>query len=388
MNALKQIIAVTAMNLNAMRSRAVASAIIVLSNAVLIGVVISVYSISTGLFRAIDDYVSDDQIVIYDSKVQGEGASIMPREMALKLVDLPGVKKGVDGKPLASLEIMNCTQLKRRADAFIGFACMRGVSQSLQTIRASLKLKEGRLFTPGLREVVVGRQVQRQFANMDVGGKMILPDGPWAVVGVVEGGGVGDGLIYADSETMNAAFRRNSFSSAHLVTENADALETVKKAIAEDPTIHVTVERWRDYQTRSSGNMATFYNAIAIVLGAVIGLGVLFAAINMMYAAVNARTREIATLRAIGFNAGPVVTSVFIEALSLTVLGAVIGAIVARLAFHGDDFASGNVTFNLLVSPGLMLKGIAIAAFIGALGALFPAIRAARLPVATALQIR
>ena len=376
------------MNFRAMRSRAVASSIIVLSNAVLIGIVISIYSISVGLFHAIDDYASDDQLVIYADQAIREGNSNLSRDVALRLVDLPGIKKDSDGKPLASLEITSCTSFPRRSDNVAGFACFRGITTDLLKIRPNMKFKEGRTFMPGLREVVIGRQVQRQFVGMDVGGKVIMPDGPWTIVGVVEGGGIGEGLIYADSETMNAAFRRNSFNSVHVVTENAGSLDTIKTAITSDPTLHVKTERWRDYQRLASGDPINFFNAIAIALGTVIGLGVLFAALNMMYAAVAARTREIATLRAIGFSPGPVVTSVFVEALVLALLGAVIGVSVARIGFQGHDFVAGNITFRQDVSLMLALAGIGIALFIGVLGALFPAIRAARLPVATALQIR
>ncbi len=388
MNTFSQIFAVTAMNLRAMKSRAVASGIIVLGVAVLVAIVLSIQSIGTGYLQSFADYTSSDHVIIYNSQAMSEQQSNISREAALKIADLPGIKKDLQGKPLASMEVSNCMAFTRRADSLDGFTCIRGVSGDLAKLRPKLKLVEGRFFTSGLREMVIGRQAQRRFMGMDLGGKVIFPDGPWTIVGIVEGGGFGEGQLFGDSETLIAAYRRNTFSSVLAVLGGANALQTVKAALAADPTLNVAAEDQLAFLERTQGQPVMFYKIITAVLGSIIGLGVLFAALNMMYAAVNSRTREIATLRAIGFSPGPVVASVFAEAVLLTLLGAMLGIGAARFAFHGNVFTVGNAIIRLSVSPTLMLVGLGIALFIGLMGALFPAIRAATLPVTTALQIR
>jgi len=242
-----------------------------------------------------------------------------------------------------------------------------------------------------LREVIVGRSAQGQFAGLDLGGHIAFRDSDWTVVGVFDTEDSHGSEILGDVDTVLAAYRRNLFQSVTVMLQSAGDFDAFKAALTSDPRLAVEVLSEPDYYARLSKQLGTLLKFVGYVVGGIMAVGALFGALNTMYSAVSARTVEIATLRAIGFGAAPILISVFVEALVLSLMGAVLGAFLAWLFFSGNaiNSLSGNFTqvvFHLEVSWALVGLGIGWAMVLGLVGGLFPALRAARRPVVEALR--
>jgi putative ABC transport system permease protein len=248
------------------------------------------------------------------------------------------------------------------------------------------------MFEPAVRELIVGRSAQGQFAGLSLGSKIAFRDSDWTVVGVFDSNGDNhESELIADSETVLSAFRRNLFQSTTVLLESPESFNTFKDALTTNPTLSVDVKTEPEYYAAQSKQLSGLLNFLAYGIGGIMAIGAIFGALNSMYSAVSARGLEIATLRAIGFRSLPVVISVLVEALLLALIGGSVGAFLAWGFFNGNAVSTlgGNFTqvvFKLTVSTGLLVTGIVWACLIGVIGGLFPAIRAARLPVAAALR--
>jgi putative ABC transport system permease protein len=268
---------------------------------------------------------------------------------------------------------------------------LRGVEPTAFALRPQLKIVAGRNFTPGLREIIVGRGVLAQFQGVNLGQVVRMRGSEWTVVGEFAAGDSHDSEMWTDINVARSTFGRLGASSVLAALDGADGLERLKAAIAAEPRLSLDVLREDDY---FSGQTRQFRKTIGVLAGIVtviMGLGAVFAALNSMYAAVAARGKEIATLRALGFGGFPVVVSVMIEALLLALAGALLGALLAYLLFNnlsvatlGQNFT--QVVFSFKVTPELVTRGLVIALLIGMLGGFLPALRAARLPVTTSLR--
>ena len=264
--------------------------------------------------------------------------------------------------------------------------------QAQALLRPELKIIEGRAFAPAVRELIVGKSAAKQFRGLTLGSKLSFRESDWTVVGIYDtAGDAHESELMADSETVMSAFRRLGFQSITVLLDSAASFDTFKDSLTTNPTLTVDVKREPEYYAEQSKQLTKLLNFLAYFVGGIMAVGAMFGALNTMYSAVSARSLEIATLRAIGFGALPVVVSVFVEALLLSLLGGVIGAALAWIFFNGNTVNTlganfSQVVFRLTVSPALLVAGIVLACVIGIAGGLFPAIRAARLPVATALR--
>ena len=282
--------------------------------------------------------------------------------------------------------------LPKKGETTAANVALRGVGPQEFVLRPETKIIAGRTFQPALRELIVGRAAHDQFQGLDIGSHVDIRGTEWTVVGVFENGGdTHESELVADVETVQAAYRRDGFQSATLLIETPDSFNTLKDALTTNPTLSVDVLREPEYYAQQSKQLGKLLFFVSYVVGGIMAVGALFGALNTMYAAVSARGLEIATLRAIGFGATPVVISVLVEALALAAAGGFIGAGLAWVMFDGNVVSTlgGNFTqvvFALTVTPGLLLTGIIWACMVGILGGLFPAVRVARLPVAVALQ--
>jgi putative ABC transport system permease protein len=287
---------------------------------------------------------------------------------------------------------MVIAELVRRDDVKNGAnITVRGVEPAAFALRPQLKIVAGRPFTPGLRELIVGRGVVRQFQGADIGDTVRMRGSQWQVVGIFESGDAHDSEMWTDINVARSTFGRIGSSSVLAALEAPDGLARLKAAVAAEPRLTLDVLREQDYFTGQTRQFRKTIGFLAGVVTIIMALGAMFAALNSTYAAVAARGKEIATLRAIGFGGVPVVVSVMIEALLLSLAGAVLGALIAYLLFNnlsvstlGQSFT--QVVFNFKVTPQLVLRGLVIAVLIGMLGGLLPALRAARLPVTTMLR--
>ena len=267
-----------------------------------------------------------------------------------------------------------------------GFTTMRGFGPKGAALRPEFHIVAGRMFQTGKRELIVGVGAQFMFQHMQIGDKVILPNGQWPIVGVYTTGDILDGQLIGDTETMLTALNRSAYNSILVRLTSPDALDTFRKALTTNPALQVTVTRHSDWYKKVSDQATGLLAVLAYVVGGVMAIGALFGCLNTMYAAVSVRAREIATLRALGYDAFPVAVSVILESIMLAVAGALAGAAVAWLLNDGATGTWGVNVFRLTVSPGLVGLGVTWAVAVALLGGLFPSIRAARRPVVEALR--
>ena len=268
---------------------------------------------------------------------------------------------------------------------------MRGVGPNTWELRPQIKIVEGRKFNAGMRELVVGVGARRQYVNLDVGDQVDLANQPWTIVGIFTSGDSHDSELWADVETVSSSYRRTAFQSVTVKLAGKDGFEQLKAAMAADPRLKLDVDTTRHYYSKQSEQLTNFIKILGIVIGVIMGVGAVFGALNTMYAAVAGRAREIATMRAIGFRGLPVVVAVMLETMLLALLGGVLGGAIAWLIFNGYSVSTlgsnfSQVMFQFRVSPELLWNGLKWALGIGLVGGLFPALRAARLPVTEALR--
>jgi putative ABC transport system permease protein len=383
----RQIVALTAMGLRAIPDRLGASLVIVIGMALVVAVTTSILSMSVGFMRSVHNTGRVDRVIVLSRDSQYEFASAISRDNVLTLADAPGIKLGRDGKPIVSAEYLTAVLVTKKGDGLDAYVALRGVGPRSFELRPEIKLASGRMFRPATHELIVGKSAQAQFEGLEVGGQVPLPEGDWTITGTFESNGdEHESELLADSETLLSAMRANTFHSVTVMLEKPESLEQFKAAVTTNPTLAVDATRETQFVADQSKELNTFLTLIAYVVGGIMGLGATFGALNTMYSAVSARATEIATLRAIGFSGAAVVASVLAEALVLAVLGAAIGAAAAWIVFNGNLHTIGGLVFRLAVTPELAAFGIGFAFTLGFIGGLFPAIRAASLPVADALR--
>lgn len=391
MSTATQVREIVLMNLRSIPQRLGASLVIVIGIAGVVGVLVAMLSMSAGLSRTLTATGADDRVVVIRGGANAELSSFLERGAATLIKQDPAVARGADGLPQASGELIVINEVPRRGQRTGANVSMRGVEPAGLGIRPELRIVEGRLFRPGLREVIVGAGAARQFEGLEVGGQLRLRGSSWLIVGVFETGDAHDSELWTDAETTQGAFGRSGVSSVVLRLSSVDAFEPLKQRLTNDPQLNVDVFRERDYYSAQSAGLTRQIGFLTTIIAIIMGFGALFGALNTMYSAVSARTAEIGTLRALGFGRLPVIASVMAEALILSLAGGLVGAGIAYALFNGysvSTLGSGftQVAFNFAVTPGLVLQGLSWAIGIGFLGGLAPAVRAARLPVTTALR--
>jgi putative ABC transport system permease protein len=314
-------------------------------------------------------------------------------EEARLITEAPGIERGPDGVH-ASPELFVIIGHPLQRSGTDANVPLRGLTPIALRVRPDLHLAEGRMFTPGTSEIVVGRAASRQFSNLAVGSTVKSGKMTWQVVGIFEArGSVAESELWCDARVLQSVYQRgNSYQSVYLRLETVDSFQRLKDALTTDPRLSVTVVREPDYYAQQSQVLQSVIWGIGLTIAVLMGLGAIFGAVNTMYSAVATRTREIATLRALGFGSTPVVVSVLIEAVLLSLVGGVLGGLIAWAGFDGYQTATMNlqsfsqVAFAFAVTPRLLIWGLMASTAMGLLGGLLPAYRAARVPVVSALR--
>ena len=382
---LRQIWIVSVLNFKSLTSRFWQSMVIVVGLAATVGVMLSMLSVAAGMRQAYLNAGDPNRAIVVSKGIEQEGQSAITRAMAPMIAAAPGIAKDPAGKPLADRNLNMGVPVLRK-DGSKGFTTMRGLTEVGQGVRPELKIVQGRMFQSGKREMIVGVGAQMMFQRMQIGDKVILPDGEWPIVGVFATGDLLEGQLVGDTETLITSLHKTNYNTVLVRLTSPDALNRLKSALTTNPTLSVDVIRHSDWYARIASQSTFALALLGYTVGTVMAIGALFGCLNTMYSAVSTRGREIATLRALGYGAFPVAMSVILEAVLLSVTGALIGAGIAWALYDGKQDLFGNSVFHLSVSPAQIQLGVIWAAVVALLGGLFPSIRAARRPVVEALR--
>ena len=392
-NWLSQVVAVTKFGLLGLPQRRGSVGAAVFGIAGVVAVLVGVLSIATGFQRTMAASGSADAAIVLRSGADSEMVSGLGRENTRLIADAPGVARTAAG-PQASAELFVIINLPKRSSGTDANVPLRGIGRAAFLVRDQVKIVAGRPFEWGKNEVIVGVGAAREFVGLQVGSTIHVGRYEWPVVGVFSaGGGTAESEIWTDATVLQAAYNRgDSFQSVYARLNSPAAFTAFKDALTTDPRLDVKVLRQVDFYAEQSTAVTKLITTLGYIITCLMAIGAVFGALNTMYSSVAARTREIATLRALGFGRGAVVVSVMLEALALALLGGAAGAGVAYFVFNGFETATMNwqsfsqVTFAFRVTPELLVQGVVLATLIGLLGGLMPAVRAARRPIAAALR--
>jgi putative ABC transport system permease protein len=388
----KQLAAVILMSLQTLPQRIGASSVIVIGIAGVVAVLVSVLAMGAGFRHTLADGGRSDRVIILRGGSDAELNSNLTRTDVATISNAPGLAKDASGKVLLSSELVTVVNVPKIDTGTDANVTLRGVGLKLTEVRPELKIAAGRMFRPAVRELIAGVGATKQFRGLAAGSILRLRNAEWTVTGVfTSNGDVHESELLADVDTVGSSVERNGYSSAVALLESAEDFARFKDALTTDPQLKVDVQREPDYYAAQSKELTRIITVVGKTVAIIMAIGAMFGALNSMYSAVAARGLEIATLRAIGFGALPVLLSVMIEALLLSLIGGLIGASLAWLFFNGHSVSTlggafAQVVFQLTVTRALIVTGIVWACIIGLLGGFFPALRAARLPVAQALR--
>jgi len=392
-NGLTQIITITVSHLRSITERKAASIVAIVGIAGVVAILVGVLSMREGFRATLDQAGAKDVAIVLRSGSAAELSSGLSIDQT-RIISAASSVVTLNNLPIASPELYVIIDVPMRSTGTEANVPLRGVGPQATQVRHHFKLLQGRMFTPGRFEVIVGRGAASQFAGLEVGKSVRWGTTEWAVVGLFEdGGSVSESEIWTDVTVLQGAYRRGStFQSVRAQLSSASALRQFKDELSVDPRLNVRVLSEYEYFSEQSKSLSTLINAVGYTVAFLMGLGAIFGALNTMYSAVSARSREIATLRAIGFGAWPVVSSVVTEAMILGLLGGAIGCLIAYLGFNGIrastlNFASfSQITFAFSVTPTLLGQGLLYALALSFIGGILPGMRAAKLPITTGLR--
>jgi putative ABC transport system permease protein len=388
----RQAWSVTQVGLATIPQRLGASLVVVVGIAGVVAVLVALLAMAAGFEAALKESGTDDTAIVMRAGAQTEINSVLDHESATLVAQAPQVLRNAQGQPIASPELVVVAALPKKSSGLDANVEVRGVGERAWSLRPGVRIIDGRKFGPGLRELIVGKGARGQFAGVDIGSTLKLNGQTWTVVGVFDSGDAHNSELWADTDVVAATYRRGSSTAAVTVRlTGADAFEAFKAGLASDPRLTVDAKTTRAYYTDQSAALAKLIRVLGVTIATIMAIGAVFGALNTMYAAVATRSREIATLRAIGFRGLPVIASVLFETMLLALLGGVLGAILTWIVFNhytvstlGQNFT--QVVFAFQVSPPVLWTGLKWALAIGLIGGLFPALRAARQPVTAGLR--
>lgn len=393
MNFIKQTAAVTLLNLRTIPQRLGSSGVAIIGIAGVVVVLVSVLSIAQGFSAAMEQSGSESRALIMRSGADSEMTSGLSSVDVDVIKQAPGLRR--EGQtPLASAELYVIIDIPKIGTNTPANVPMRGVEPTATLVRSELSVTEGRMFEFGTNEVIVGRGASANFQGLTLGSTIVSGQNKWQVVGIFEAdGGIAETEIWCDSRVLQGAYRRgNTFQTVLARLDSSQTFDTFRDWLITNPQVNLQVRREVEYYAQQSRALSSLIRTIGFGIAALMGIGAVFGAILTMYTAVSTRSREIATLRALGFNTTSVVVSVLTESLALAAIGGAIGGVLAYLGFNGYQTSTMNfstfsqVAFAFQVTPQLLVMGLTYALIMGLVGGLFPALRAARLPIPTALR--
>jgi putative ABC transport system permease protein len=379
--------------LHSLRARWISTIVAVLGIAGTVGVFVAMLALARGFEATLVASGSPQNALIRRAGATSEMDSLVQLEQVRVVEDAPGVARGNNG-PLASREVVVIAALPLKRTGTDANVQVRGVSAKVLAVRDSVRVIAGRFFQPGLNELIVGKNVATSYAGFELGSTARFGGAAWSVVGVFDAGNSAfDSEVWCDGSVLNQVYQRprNLFQSVTVRLGSPADLATLKEALGADPRLTVQVDREIEYYEKQSKQLTTLILVLGTIVAVVMGIGAIFGALNTMYSAVAERSREIATMRALGFGVGSVVAAFVVEALCLALIGGLLGC-AAVLPLNGLTTGTMNwqtfshLAFAFSVTPSLLLAGLAFALLMGLIGGVPPALRAARQPIAAALR--
>ena len=380
-------------NVRSVRARWTSTIVAVLGIAGTVGVFVAMLSLARGFKATLVASGSRDNALVLRAGSPSEMMGGVTLESVKVIQDGPGIARDSNG-PLVTQEVVGVMPFPLVSTGTDANVQIRGVSPNVLDIRKFVKVTQGRMFQPGVTEILAGKNASKTYAGLTLGNKVDMAGGHWTVVGIFDAGGSAfDSEVWCDSRVLNDILKRpaNIFQSVTVHLQSPDSFNALKDSLTSDPRLNVDVTREVDYYAKQSTTMTTLITVLGGLVAAIMAIGAVFGALNTMYSAVSERGREIATMRALGFNASSVVFSFLVEALLISLIGGIIGCLVV-LPLNGLTTSTMNfqtfssLAFAFKITPELLVKGIIFALTMGVIGGLLPAIRAASLPVATALR--
>src|SRR5213083_568402 len=380
-------------NVRSVKARWTSTIVAVVGIAGTVGVFVAMLSLARGFKATLVSSGSADNALITRAGATSEMTSGVSIDSVKIIQDAPGIARGADG-PLLTPEAVLMAPIPLRSTGTDANVELRGVSPNVLAIRSNIKIVEGRMFRHGLSEIVVGKNAQATYTGLTLGSTIWLGSARWQVVGIFDAGGSAfDSEVWGDAHLLNGAYKRPDTFSQSVTVHLASpaALQKLKDSLTADPRLNVDVTREIDYYAKQSTRMTQLITTLGGFVALIMAIGAVFGALNTMYSAVAERGREIATMRALGFGGPSVVFSFVVEALFIAAIGGLLGCLFA-LPENGLTTGTMNwqtfshLAFAFRITPALLAVGVGFALVMGVVGGLPPAIRAARLPVATALR--
>jgi putative ABC transport system permease protein len=380
-------VALTLMNLCGFRYRLGSFLVIAIGISCVVCVLVSMLSMGRGLREVVTKSVRADRAVVISRGAYSSFRSDFTRETARTVIDMPGIRKDANGASIATASTIVLAAAQRRSDNVRVSVPLLGVDQQFVRVFPEVRLTAGRMFHEGLYELIAGKSRHTQVRGLGVGDRIHLSGADWTVVGHFEAGGsTTEGVLIGDVNTVTAAFNRETTQTVTVVLDSQTAFESFRAALAASPSLNVELVREAELTKQEFSATTRFLDFVSYFVGTVMALGATLGAMNVMYALSDSRQRELATLRAIGFRAGPIVVALLAEAVLYALPGALVGVLLAWLVFDGDAVNPMGISMQLAVTAELAVVGVGWALMIGLLGGILPALRVVRVHLSTALR--
>lgn len=352
-----------------------------------VGVLVSMLAMGVGARRQAMGNVREDRVIVMSTGAQSAMQSSIPKAVAISIRDLPGIKRSANGQPVADSAVLIVMEARERLDDSRIYFPLIGVGTDLPELLPEMHLTTGRMFQPGLHELIADKSCARQYTDFNIGDKRPVRGSDWVIVGHFElGNAQGRCVVYADAQTLLSAFGLNNYNLVTVMLQSAAGYDDLVRALRANPTFHVEAKHESEVVEDEFKGLNGILNFVSYFVSVIMAIAATLGAVNSLYALVDARRRELATLRAIGFESDAIVVSILSESILLALPGAFLGGALAWLFFNGFSASPFGFSFQLAVTPSLVALGIMWALGMGLVGGLLPALRAARVPVTTALR--
>jgi putative ABC transport system permease protein len=385
MSFIRQFLGILRVNLSGAAQRMGSVLTIIIGVACAVGVLVSMLAMGTGVRRQSMGDVRADRVILSSTGARGIQSSI-PKNEAVTVRDLPGIKKGADGEPIVVFASLVPIEAGRRVTGTRIFFPLIGTTVAFTQYRPEIRFTGGRIFQRGLHELIVNNACSRQFTGFEIGDRRSIRGIDWTIVGRFDEGSAQQCIVYTDVDTLMSTFNRNTYNVVGVMLQSAADYGVFRDALQANPTLHLEAQHEREAVEEEFKQLKGILDFASYFVGTIMAIGATLGAVNSLYAIVDSRRRELGTLRAIGFGSGAIACSVLCESLLFALPGALLGSALAWAFFNGLSASPFGYNFQLAVTPSLGAIGIVWALGMGLVGGLLPALRAARLPVATAIR--